>query len=98
MTCVSARCVLWPAVLRDISQRGRDLESVLAQYITLVKPAFEEFCLPVSRVVLFSCFFFISSFLTAGPSPLLTPPPLSPSRLDQEVRRRDHPARRRQPW
>lgn len=37
-----------PSVLRDISERGRDLESVLAQYITFVKPAFEEFCLPVS--------------------------------------------------
>lgn len=37
-----------PLVLRDISERGRDLESILAQYITFVKPAFEEFCLPVS--------------------------------------------------
>lgn len=37
-----------PPVLRDISERGRDLESILAQYITFVKPAFEEFCLPVS--------------------------------------------------
>lgn len=37
-------------VLRDISERGRDLESILAQYITFVKPAFEEFCLPVSAV------------------------------------------------
>ncbi|KAG9351000.1 hypothetical protein JZ751_024889 [Albula glossodonta] len=36
-------------VLRDISERGRDLEQVLTQYITFVKPAFEEFCLPVSR-------------------------------------------------
>uniref|UniRef100_A0A8C4S2Y4 uridine/cytidine kinase n=1 Tax=Erpetoichthys calabaricus TaxID=27687 RepID=A0A8C4S2Y4_ERPCA len=35
-------------VLRDITERGRDLEQVLAQYITFVKPAFEEFCLPVS--------------------------------------------------
>ncbi len=35
-------------VLRDISERGRDLEQVLNQYITFVKPAFEEFCLPVS--------------------------------------------------
>lgn len=34
-------------VLRDIRDRGRDLEQVLAQYTTLVKPAFEEFCLPV---------------------------------------------------
>lgn len=36
-------------VLRDISDRGRDLESVLAQYITFVKPAFEEFCLPTKK-------------------------------------------------
>lgn len=35
-------------MLRDISERGRDLESILAQYITFVKPAFEEFCMPVS--------------------------------------------------
>lgn len=37
-------------VLRDISERGRDLEQILTQYITFVKPAFEEFCLPVSAV------------------------------------------------
>ncbi|XP_040895486.1 uridine-cytidine kinase 2-A isoform X2 [Toxotes jaculatrix] len=36
-------------VLRDISERGRDLEGVLAQYITFVKPAFEEFCLPTKK-------------------------------------------------
>ena len=36
-------------VLRDIEDRGRDLEQVLHQYTTLVKPAFEEFCLPVSE-------------------------------------------------
>ncbi|KAM7410602.1 hypothetical protein PAMA_001843 [Pampus argenteus] len=36
-------------VLRDISERGRDLESILAQYITFVKPAFEEFCLPTKK-------------------------------------------------
>lgn len=36
------------SVLRDISERQRDLEQVLTQYITFVKPAFEEFCLPVS--------------------------------------------------
>lgn len=35
-------------MLRDISERGRDLEQILSQYITFVKPAFEEFCLPVS--------------------------------------------------
>ncbi|KAK9970769.1 hypothetical protein ABG768_026685 [Culter alburnus] len=36
-------------VLRDISERGRDLEQVLNQYITFVKPAFEEFCLPTKK-------------------------------------------------
>merc|ERR1711971_809953 len=36
-------------VLRDISERGRDLENVLHQYTTLVKPAFEEFCLPTKK-------------------------------------------------
>ena len=40
--------VLFLPVLRDIGERGRDLEQVLTQYITFVKPAFEEFCLPVS--------------------------------------------------
>uniref|UniRef100_A0A7M4EBK1 uridine/cytidine kinase n=1 Tax=Crocodylus porosus TaxID=8502 RepID=A0A7M4EBK1_CROPO len=42
-------------VLRDISERGRDLEQILSQYITFVKPAFEEFCLPVTDISL--CFF-----------------------------------------
>ncbi|KAK7944803.1 hypothetical protein WMY93_000531 [Mugilogobius chulae] len=36
-------------VLRDIGQRGRELEQVLTQYITFVKPAFEEFCLPTKK-------------------------------------------------
>lgn len=48
--------VLWAflvSVLRDIGERGRELEQVLAQYITFVKPAFEEFCLPVSEVCKF---------------------------------------------
>ncbi len=43
--------LIFPSVLRDISERGRDLESILAQYITFVKPAFEEFCLPVSYLL-----------------------------------------------
>lgn len=43
-------------VLRDIGERGRELEQVLSQYITFVKPAFEEFCLPVGIVF----FFFLS--------------------------------------
>uniref|UniRef100_A0A673MYA5 uridine/cytidine kinase n=1 Tax=Sinocyclocheilus rhinocerous TaxID=307959 RepID=A0A673MYA5_9TELE len=36
-------------VLRDIGERGRELEQVLNQYITFVKPAFEEFCLPTKK-------------------------------------------------
>lgn len=38
-------------VLRDMN-RGRDLEQILTQYTTFVKPAFEEFCLPVSLTVI----------------------------------------------
>ena len=33
--------------MRDIKERGRNLDQVLDQYTTLVKPAFEEFTLPV---------------------------------------------------
>ncbi|XP_049886304.1 uridine-cytidine kinase isoform X3 [Pectinophora gossypiella] len=36
-------------VPRDIMERGRDLEQVLNQYMTFVKPAFEEFCLPTKK-------------------------------------------------
>jgi len=36
-------------VLRDIKERERDLEQILHQYTTLVKPAFEEFCLPTKK-------------------------------------------------
>jgi len=35
-------------VVRDINERGRNLEQVLNQYTNVVKPAFEEFTLPVS--------------------------------------------------
>lgn len=35
-------------VPRDINERGRDLDQVLTQYMTFVKPAFDEFCSPVS--------------------------------------------------
>lgn len=34
-------------VPRDIKERGRDLDQVLTQYMTFVKPAFDEFCSPV---------------------------------------------------
>lgn len=40
---------LFSAVVRDITERGRDLEQILAQYMTFVKPAFEEFCSPVCQ-------------------------------------------------
>ena len=36
-------------VMRDIEERGRDLETVLHQYTSLVKPAFEEFCIPTKK-------------------------------------------------
>ncbi|XP_052788421.1 uridine-cytidine kinase 2-like [Mya arenaria] len=36
-------------VLRDTKERGRDLDQILTQYTTLVKPAFEEFCLPTKK-------------------------------------------------
>ena len=36
-------------VLRDIADRGRDLKKVLTQYIELVKPSFDEFCLPTKK-------------------------------------------------
>ncbi|KAM8873898.1 uridine-cytidine kinase 2-A isoform 1-T1 [Spinachia spinachia] len=60
-------------VLRDISDRGRDLESVLAQYITFVKPAFEEFCLPVSALVPT-----VTHWNECGAEPRLMVQPLSP--------------------
>lgn len=34
-------------VLRDTQEMGRDLDQVLNQYVNFVKPAFEEFTLPV---------------------------------------------------
>ena len=34
-------------VVRDSKERGRKLENILHQYTELVKPAFEEFTLPV---------------------------------------------------
>ncbi|XP_055305589.1 uridine-cytidine kinase isoform X2 [Sitodiplosis mosellana] len=36
-------------VVRDITERGRDLEQILTQYMTCVKPAFEEFCSPTKK-------------------------------------------------
>ncbi|ODM98440.1 putative uridine-cytidine kinase [Orchesella cincta] len=36
-------------VVRDVQERGRDLDTVLNQYMKFVKPAFEEFCLPTKK-------------------------------------------------
>lgn len=36
-------------VMRDTTERGRDLEQILTQYMTFVKPAFEEFCSPTKK-------------------------------------------------
>lgn len=53
MIFMSFLLLYFSPVLRDISERGRDLEQVLTQYITFVKPAFEEFCLPVSAAAVY---------------------------------------------
>lgn len=34
--------------MRDVQERGRDLDLVLTVYTNFVKPAFEDFCMPVS--------------------------------------------------
>ncbi|MFH4983993.1 hypothetical protein AB6A40_010702 [Gnathostoma spinigerum] len=36
-------------VRRDTKERGRPLDQVLSQYLRLVKPAFEDFCLPTKK-------------------------------------------------
>uniref|UniRef100_A0A1B6CPJ1 uridine/cytidine kinase n=1 Tax=Clastoptera arizonana TaxID=38151 RepID=A0A1B6CPJ1_9HEMI len=36
-------------VPRDIKERGRELDQVLAHYMNFVKPAFEDFCLPTKK-------------------------------------------------
>ena len=36
-------------VLRDVSERGEDLDEILSQYVTFTKRAFEEFCLPTKK-------------------------------------------------
>lgn len=35
---------------RDISERGRDIEGVLKQYHTFVKPAFDQYIQPTMRL------------------------------------------------
>ena len=41
-------CLYMISVLRDMKERGRDLDQILHAYTTYVKPSFEDFCLPVS--------------------------------------------------
>eukprot|EP00128_Syssomonas_multiformis_P002829 Colp12_sorted_trinity150504_noHs@26772 len=36
-------------VVRDMNERGRDLESVLRQYVTSVKPAFDQYIMPTKE-------------------------------------------------
>lgn len=36
-------------IIRDIKDRGRSLESVISQYLNIVKPAHNEFCEPTKR-------------------------------------------------
>ena len=95
------------AVLRDIEERGRDLEGILRQYVQFVKPSFEDFILPVSRFVplcptislsqmhaersVCTCFVGSHAGLLKCSSHVLIP------LADQEVRRRHYPAWRRQP-
>lgn len=42
--------VVW-TVRRDVQELGRDIGQTLEHYIACVKPAFEEFCLPVRREI-----------------------------------------------
>jgi hypothetical protein len=48
-----------------MNDRGRQLDQILHQYISYVKPAFEEFCLPVGvkATVIFYCFYSGNTFL-----------------------------------
>ena len=41
--------------MRDVRERGRELDQVLDQYTNLVKPAFEEFTLPVRCRIVCVC-------------------------------------------
>jgi uridine kinase len=47
-------------IQRDVSQRGRDVQGILDQYLRYVKPAYDAFVLPTARyadMVLFFDFF-----------------------------------------
>ena len=54
LVCVYIRHSL--PVKRDMEERERTLDHILAQYTTFVKPAFEEFCQPVRESNTFACY------------------------------------------
>ena len=51
--CFFVQCYLFISVLRDTTEHDRDIDSVLSQYTNFVKPAFEDFTLPVSATTIF---------------------------------------------
>ncbi|KAM7092580.1 uridine-cytidine kinase 1 isoform 5-T5 [Molossus nigricans] len=77
-------------VLRDVN-RGRDLEQILTQYTTFVKPAFEEFCLPTQLPQDSSppACAHLGTYRLCPDSRVSTTKQL----IDQEVCRRDNPSR-----
>ena len=50
---LTSNLVVLILVMRDMKEWGRDLDQILHQYTQFVKPAFEEFCLPVSPHTIF---------------------------------------------
>lgn len=71
-------------MVRDLTERGRDLEQILNQYMTFVKPAFEEFCSPVSISPdkHFECLYYTVDFHFNSAFIFLS--------TDQKICRRDH--------
>ena len=80
-------------VVRDVEQLGRPLDQVITHYLEIVKPSFEQFTLPVhSMFNKYNQFWFGLYFLFWSTA-------LFSFRfcVVQEARKRDHPARRREP-
>ncbi|KAL3075596.1 hypothetical protein niasHT_034963 [Heterodera trifolii] len=55
-------------VERDTTELGRPLDQVLHQYLSLVKPAYEDFCLPTKKVRRQNEFVYLRSKLRNGPT------------------------------
>lgn len=68
-------------VPRDVNEYHRDLDQVLNYYLNFVKPAFEEFCSPVSLILSWDCSSVSWTWLTDFVI-FLT--------LDKEIRGRDY--------